>query len=92
VWVVDRDKERVKLWVISDIQSSATNIQYVSNRVMDMISQTDRSLGGSVTALDCRLNDCSRRALSSMSQALTFLDAALRCANQLDVEVWVSDD
>jgi hypothetical protein len=91
MWVVDREKERMKAWVIADIQSSATNIRHISDESEVLISQTDCSLGGSLTALDCRLNDCSRRAQSEIFQALTFLGEALSLANRFDVEVWVSD-
>ena len=52
MWVVNNNKERIKLYLKSDIESNITNLNDASNRIHDTISSINRVAGGAVTGKD----------------------------------------
>lgn len=91
MWVVDRQKERERLYLRNDIQSITTNVTNVSNEVHRLIAALDQAIGGSPSGADARLIGICQSALQEISSSLQRLNTAYQCANELDVMEWIDD-
>lgn len=91
MWVVDRQKERERIYLRNDIQSISTNVSNVSNEVHRLIAALNQAVGGSPTGADARLIGICQSALQEISSSLQRLNTAYQCANELDVMEWIDD-
>ena len=91
MWVVNREKESAKNYLIPNITSNITNVTAVSNEVHDLISSINYLIGGLPSGTDTRWIGCCQRALNNLSQASGLLRQGLENAKQLDIMEWVAD-
>lgn len=91
MWVVDRQKERERIYLRNDIQSITTNVTNVSNEVHRLIAALDQAIGGSPSGADTRLIGICQSALQEISSSLQRLNTAYQYANELDVMEWIDD-
>ncbi len=91
MWVVDRQKERERIYLRNDIQSITTNVTNVSNEVHRLIAALDQAISGSPTGADARLIGICQSALQEISSSLQRLNTAYQCAGELDVMKWIDD-
>lgn len=91
MWVVDRQKERERIYLRNDIQSITTNVTNVSNEVHNLIAVLNQAIGGSPSAVDAKLIGICQSALREISSSLQRLNTAYQCANDLDIMEWIDD-
>jgi len=91
MWVVNREKERAKNYLIPDLNSNITNIAAVSNEVLDLIANINYLLGGLPSATDTRWVGCCQRALNNLSLASGLLRQGLENAKELLIKEWHDD-
>lgn len=92
MWVANNDKERVKTYLKSDIESNITNIMDVSNRIHDSIAAVNRAAAGIASGTDRRLIDDCQRALQGLSEALQGLYACRNILDSLETREWADDE
>lgn len=90
-WVVNKEKERAKNYLIPNIISNITNMTAVSNEVQELIANINYLIGGLPSGTDTRWNGCCQRALGNLSQASGLLRQGLENAKQLNIMEWVSN-
>lgn len=91
MWVVDRQKERERIYLRNDIQSVTTNVTHISNEIHSLIAVLCQTIGGSPSGVDTRLIGICQSSLQEISSSLQKLNAAYQCANELDIMVWEDD-
>lgn len=91
MWVANNDKERVKSYLRSDIESSITNLTDVSNHIHETISAISRATAGSLTGADKQMIDECQKANKEISESLHDLYACLNYVNHLETREWVEE-
>lgn len=92
MWVVNNNKERIKIYLKSDIESNITNLTDASNRIHDTIAAITRATAGAPTGVDQQmLGDC-QRALQEISTALQNLYMCRGYVDQLETREWIDDE
>jgi len=91
MWVVNREKESTKNYLIPNITSNITNVMANSNEVQDLVSSINCTIGGLPSGTDIRWVGCCQRALNNLSQASGLLHQALENARELFIMEWVDD-
>ena len=92
MWVVNNEKERVKIYLRSDIESNITNFTHESNEIHNTIAAIYRAIGGTPSGGDSKLSDNCRRALQELSTALQNLNVCREYVERLDTREWIDDD
>lgn len=91
MWVVNREKESTKNYLIPNITSNITNVMANSNEVQNLVSNINQTIGGLPSSTDIRWVGCCQRALNNLSQASALLHQALENARELFIMEWVDD-
>ena len=91
MWVVDREKEKERIYLRSDIQSITTNVTQISNEIHGLIAVLNQAIGGSPSGADTRLIGICQSSLQEISNSLQRLNTAYQSSNELDVMVWEDD-
>ena len=91
MWVANNDKERVKCYLKSDIESNITNLSDASNHIHDTISAINMATAGSLSGSDRQMIDECQRAIKEISECLQNLYACRNYLDQLDTREWVDD-
>lgn len=91
MWVANNNKERVKSYLRSDIESNITNLIDVSNRIHDAISAINRATAGSLSGADKQMIDECQKAIKEISEGLQNLYACREFINHLETKEWVDD-
>lgn len=89
--VVNYEKERVKIYLRSDVESNITNITHESNEIQMLMSQITQAMSGALSGVDNELIGKAQQALQSLSQALQSLYEARRLIDQLETREEVPD-
>ena len=92
MWVVNEEKERVKIYLKNDIESNITNITEVSNRIHETIAAINGAVGGSAMGVDQKMIGDCQRAQQELSTALQSLFECRNYVEQLDTMEWVDDE
>ena len=92
MWVVNNDKDRIKAYLRSDIESNITNLTHESNEIHTTISALDRTLRGAPSGRDMKLIDNCQRALQELSTSLQRLNTCLEYVGQLNTKEWIDDE
>lgn len=92
MWVVNNNKERIKIYLKSDIESNITNITDASNRIHDTIAAINRATAGSATGIDQQMIGDCQRALQELSTALQNLYICRNYVDQIDTREWIDDE
>lgn len=92
MWVINNDKERAKIYLRNDIESSVTNITDASNKINEAIASINRAAAGMASRKDKQLMDECKRAERQLSLALQNLNACRSYVNQLDTREWIEDE
>ena len=92
MWIKNNDKERIKSYLKSDIESNITNITDLSNHIHGLISAIDRATAGTPSGKGRDMIDEYQKVLSELSTALQDLYACRNCVEQLDTREWVDDE
>lgn len=92
MWVVNNNKERVKAYIKSDIESNITNATDASNRIQDILAAISRATAGAATGVDQQMIGNCQRALQEISTALQNYNICRGYANQLETKEWVDDE
>lgn len=92
MWVVNNDKERVKTYLRSDIESNITNLCDVSSRVHDSIVAISNAIANSPSGSDRRITDECKRALKEIEEGLHNLYSCRNYVEQLETREWVDDE
>lgn len=92
MWVINNEKERVKTYLQSDIESNRTNITDASNHVYRTISAINYVMDGSVIGAGRKVTDDCQQAMQKLQEALNMLAVCRNCVDQLDTGEWVDDD
>ena len=92
MWVINNDKERAKIYLRNDIESSVTNITDASNKINEAIASINRAASGMASGKDKQLMDECKRAERQLSLALQNLNACRSYVNQLDTREWIEDE
>lgn len=92
MWIVNNNKERIKIYLKSDIESNITNLTDASNRIHDTIAAINRVAAGTVTGIDRQMISDCQRALQELSMALQNLYACRNYVNQLETREWIDDE
>ena len=92
MWVINNDKERAKIYLRNDIESSVTNITDASNKINEAIASINRAAAGMASGKDKQLMDECKRAERQLSLALQNLNACRSYVNQLDTREWIEDE
>ena len=90
-WVVNREKESSKNYLIPNIASNFSNVTAVSNEVQELISNINYLIGGLPSGTDIQWIACCQRVLGNLSHTSRFLRQGLENANQLNIMEWVPD-
>ena len=91
MWVVNREKERAKNYLIPNITSNITNVAAVSKEIQELVASIDYMIGGLPSATDTRWVGCCQRALNNLTQTSGLLRQGLENAKELFIMEWVSD-
>jgi hypothetical protein len=89
-WIINREKESAKNYLIPNITSNITNVTAVSNEVHQLIANINHLIGGIPSGTDTRWIGCCQRAHGNLSQASGLLRQGLENAKQLNIMEWVS--
>lgn len=90
--VVNNEKERVKSYLRSDVESNITNMLHASNEVQAVVAQLSQIMSGSLSSADQALVGKAQQSLQYLSQALQHLHQAQNCASQLDTTEEIPDE
>lgn len=91
MWVVNSEKERVKIYLRSDVESNITNITHESNEIQALVSQITQAMSGALSGADNEMIGTTQQALQSLSQSLQSLHEARRLIDQLETREEVPD-
>ena len=91
MWIANNNKERVKSYLRSDIESSITNLCDASNHIHDTISAINRATAGSLSSGDRQMIDECQKAIKEISDGLQNLYACRNYVNHLETREWVGD-
>ncbi len=91
MWVVNREKESAKNYLIPNITSNITNVMNASNEIQELVASINCTIGGVPSGTDLRLIGCCQRALNNLSQTSGLLHQALENARELFIMEWVDD-
>ena len=91
MWIQNNDKERIKSYIKSDIESNITNLMDSSNKIRELMSEILYAVGSSASGADQKLLDDCQRALQVIETALCMLYDSKSIADQLDTKEWVDD-
>lgn len=92
MWFKNNEKERIKSYIKSDIESHITNITDISNHIHEIIATIDRAVSGSLSGKDRELIGDCQRALEELSNALQNLHICRGYADRLETKEWVEDE
>ena len=92
MWVKNNEKERIKSYIKSDIDSHVTNITDTSNHIHEIISSIDRAVSGSLSGKDQELIGDCQRAIEELSNALQNLHTCRGYVDRLETKEWVEDE
>lgn len=92
MWSVNNGKDRVKSLIISDVNSSITNLMESSNCIHEIISSLDRTLGGTSNGIDQRLIGECKMAQVELSKAIERILNGQQYIRNLETKEWVDDD
>ena len=91
MWVANNNKERIKSYLRSDIESNITNLCDASNHIHDTISAINRATAGSLSGFDHQMIDECQRAIMEISESLQNLYECRNHLDHLDTREWVDD-
>ena len=91
MWVVNREKESAKNYLIPNINSNITNITATVNDIQRLIASINYLIGGLPSGTDTRWVGCCLRALDNLSRTSGLLRQGLENAKQLNIMEWVPD-
>lgn len=91
MWVANNNKERVKSYLKSDIESNITNLCDANNHIHDTISAINRATAGSLSGADRQMIDECQKALDEISKSLQNLYACREYIAHLETKEWVDD-
>ena len=91
MWIRNNDKERIKLYIKSDLESNITNLTTVSNSIRNLMSEITHSIGSSTSGTDMQLIGDCQRSLEVIETALCELYNCKSFAEQLDTMERVDD-
>lgn len=92
MWVVDNNKDRVKTYLRSDVESSITSLCDASNQLHDTISAINRATSGSFIGADRQIIEECQKALKELSESIQDLYECRTYIDLLDVMMWVPDN
>lgn len=92
MWVINNDKDRIKIYLKTDIESNITNLTNESNQIHNLISVISISAGGSSSGADRQMADDCQRALQAIAEALQSLTTCRVYANQIETREWIDDE
>ena len=92
MWVVNNNKEHVKMYLRSDIESNISNLIDASNRIHETIAAINRATSGTATGIDQQMIGDCQRALQELSSALQNLYVCRNYVHQIDTREWIDDE
>ena len=92
MWVVNNTKERIKIYLKSDIESNITNVTDASNRIHETIAAINRATAGTASGIDRRMIDDCQRALQELQTALHNLYICRNYVDSLQTREWIDDE
>lgn len=92
MWVVNNNKERIKIYLKNDIESNITNLTDASNRIHDTIAAINRTIAGAATGVDNQMIGDCQRALQELSTALQSLYVCRNYVDRLETREWIDDE
>lgn len=92
MWVVNNTKERVRIYLRSDIKSSITNLTDADNKVHNAIAAINRATAGTASGVDRQMIDDCRKAMQQLSEARQNLYVCLNYVEQLETREQIEDE
>ena len=91
--VVNQEKERTKITLLSDINNDITILSDITEKIKILINCIDNAAADLPSGDDRRMKGCCERALeNNMFSALNLLKLSLDYTRQLDVMEWIPDE
>lgn len=91
MWIVNNNKERMKSYLCSDIESNITNITDSSNRMSKIVMELDSTISGAASGIDAKMIGECRRSIEKLSVTLQYLHYCRSLVGQLNTKEWVDD-
>lgn len=90
--VINNGKERIRIYLRNDIESSITNITSISNEIQNILAALNDILGGSLMENDLDVMGNCQKILQNLSSALQQLNKCYGIINRIDITEEIADE
>ena len=92
MWIVDRNKERVRNIARNDVTGLINRLTQQSNATQQVMAELCFTAGGAPSGQGSIMAEDCQHATLQISQALQELYTCKACLDGLDIMVWVEDE